>query len=171
MEDAEMKEFLFSDEGVEILQDEEKLAQLMQEGKTFQEIVGFEDKTLWKFYEAAEQLYEAKRYDDAADAYLFVSTLNPYVPDFWIGLGTSQQMQGKFEDALASYTTAIEVFPTHIMPYMFAAKCCLETKDFDEAAKVFDGAIKFAKENQAEDWSKELFDQATEGLDYVRECK
>ena len=55
----------------------------------------------------AEALFAAKDYVGAASAFQALTTAHPQQPRYWTRLGTSLQMAGRTDDAVAAYGTAI----------------------------------------------------------------
>jgi type III secretion system low calcium response chaperone LcrH/SycD len=121
MED--MEEFAIPEEALEKLKDSSLLNQLIQEGKTFQEIVGYSDLVMDKFYVKARSLFEQQRYDEAAEAFVFLATLNPYTYSYWLGLGMSEQLCDQQASALAAYGMAILTDPTQPNSHYHSASC------------------------------------------------
>lgn len=58
--------------------------------------------------EEASRLREAGRYGEAEAAYQRLLALDPSQPTAWYNLGFVQRMQGRFEEALASYDEALK---------------------------------------------------------------
>lgn len=163
-EDDLVGDFKVSEKVKKKLKNRSKLKKELSEGKTAQEIMEFSDKTVARFYEAAYRLFQANRYEDAANAFLFLVTLNPYNHDFWLGLGMSAQMLGDQEAALDAYEMAASCQIDNPVPYFYLAKILFESNDRDNALEALNLAIEYAGEHpdyaelkkQAEDVKKKL---------------
>jgi tetratricopeptide (TPR) repeat protein len=166
---ADMDQFLISDEAIQKMNDEEMLNRALEEGKTFQELFGFSDAIVVEFYEAAKNVLEQNRFEDAVSAFLFLTGLNPNVADFWMGMGMAQQKNNEFDAALNSYTIAIELEGNKIFPYILTAQCCMEIKNFQKALEVIESAEKYAQEKAAQEDTKQLQSDAVAAKQYVRQ--
>ncbi len=132
------------------------IAKLVVEGKTFQEIVGFSDETMEKFYETARQLYFEQRFEEAKTAFQFLTTINPYVSEFWLGLAETQQANQEYQVAISAYTMAIAMDPESIPAYLMAIECCLETQGFSQAYSFVKQALNYARSHPSSVVSHEL---------------
>ncbi|MFQ5730114.1 MAG: CesD/SycD/LcrH family type III secretion system chaperone, partial [Waddliaceae bacterium] len=79
-----MEEYKIPEEAIEKLKDPEVIRRQIEEGKTFQEIIGYSVDTMEKFYQGAYNLFQQQEYRKAADAFVFLTTLNPYVHNYWL---------------------------------------------------------------------------------------
>ncbi len=107
MEMEDLEEFMIPKEAMEKLNDPELLRRYIEEGKTFQDILGYKQESMDKFYDVACNLYRNHRYKSASDAFLFLTTLNPYVPEYWLGQGMCEQVNEEYKQALVAYSMAI----------------------------------------------------------------
>lgn len=127
------------------------------EGKSAQEILGVSTETTARFYEAAYRLFEGKRYSEAADAFLFLVTLNPQNHDYWLGLGMSTQMKGNYEEAIDAYEMSAVCEMDNPVSYFYLAKCLFAIHDRESALQAIDLALEYAEER---DEYQELRQQA-----------
>ncbi|MFQ5730300.1 MAG: tetratricopeptide repeat protein [Waddliaceae bacterium] len=164
-----LEEFLVSDEAFERLSDEEILSRHLAEGKPMQELFGFTNEVMAEFYETAKSILEQKRHEEAIDVFVFLTTMNPYISDFWMGLGMAHQHNKSYDDALFSYSVAFTLEGRDIFPYILAAQCCLETKDFDKAIEILETAEHYAEEHSEEEECKTLKEEAISAKKYVLE--
>jgi type III secretion system low calcium response chaperone LcrH/SycD len=142
-------EFKLSKKVKEKLKDQKFLKKELAKGKTAQQILEFSNETMAKFYKAAYQLFEHRKYADAANAFMFLVTLNPYNHDYWLGLGMSTQMQGDFESAIDAYEIAAMYELDNPVPYFYLAKCLFAIHDRESALQALDLALEYA-DNKAE---------------------
>lgn len=137
-------DFEISEKVKKKLKDKKRLKELFAQGKTAQEIMELSDITIGHFYEAAYRLFQSSRYEDAANAFLFLVTLNPYNHDFWLGLGMSTQLLGDKEAAIDAYEMAASCQIDNPVPYFYLAKCLFESHERDNALQALDLAIEYA---------------------------
>ncbi len=143
MED-DLSDFKLSKKAKAKLKDKNKLKKDLAAGKTAQEIMGFSDEVMAKFYRAAYRLFENRHYSDAANAFLFLVTLNPYQHDYWLGLGMSTQLNGDYELAVDSYEMAAICRLDSPVPYFYLAKCLFAMHDRESALQALDLAIEYS---------------------------
>ncbi len=143
MED-ELGEFKISKKIKDKLKDQSYLKKEFAKGKTAQQILEFSNETMAKFYKAAYQLFEHQKYADAANAFMFLVTLNPYNHDYWLGVGMSTQMQGDFESAIDAYEIAAMYEIENPVPYFYLAKCLFAIHDRESALQALDLALEYS---------------------------
>lgn len=145
MED-EIGEFKISKKVRERLKDRDWLRMQLAKGKTAQQILEFSDETMAKFYAAAYRLFEHRHYVDAANAFLFLVTLNAYNHDYWLGLGMATQMTGDFEAAIDAYEMAAVCELDNPIPYFYLAKCLFAMHERDSALEALDLALEYSSD-------------------------
>jgi type III secretion system low calcium response chaperone LcrH/SycD len=145
MED-DLSEFKLSKKALQKLKNKKLLKKELAEGKSAQEIMGFSDETMAKFYRAAYQLFEHQKYEDAANAFLFLATLNPYNHEYWLGLGMATQMSHDYESAIDAYEMAAMYHLDNPVPYFYLAKCLFAIHDRESALQALDLAIEYSGE-------------------------
>lgn len=126
------------------LKNKKLLKKELSEGKSAQEIMGIDNETMSKFYAAAYRLFEHHRYADAANAFLFLVTLNTYNHDYWLGLGMSTQMNGDYESAIDAYEMAAICELDNPVPYFYLAKCLFAMHDRESAVQALDLALEYS---------------------------
>ncbi len=134
-------EFRLSEEALERLKDPASLKKQIEEGKTFQEIFGFNVVSMEKFYQAACRLFEQQQYEEASDAFLFLTTLNPRVHNYWLGLGMSEQLNGEHDAALIAYNVAISTDTKDPLPHYHSAGCYDVLHDKERALSCIELAL------------------------------
>lgn len=140
----ELAEFRLSIDVKEKLKNKNALKQQLSEGKRAQEIVEFSNETMSKFYKAAYELFEQQCHEEAADAFLFLATLNPQNPQYWLGLGMSTQLCHEYEGAIDAYEQAALADISSPVPYFYLAKCLFAIHDRKSALEALDLAIETA---------------------------
>ena len=162
-----LEDFIISEEALESINNEEVLTKQIEEGKTLQEIFGFSNDTTLEFYEVAKYILEQKRFEDAIKAFSFLTNINPYISDFWTGLGIAQQNNNDYESAVFSLSMAFTLEGGMITPYMLAVQCFMEIDDFDQAIEVLEIAETYAEENPDEEGRQQLKKDAAAAKQYV----
>ena len=140
-------EFKLSKKVKEKLKNKALLKKELASGKTAQEIMGFSEETMAKFYGAAYRLFENRHFTDAANAFLFLVTLNPYHHEYWVGLGMSSQMNGDYEAAVDAYEMAAICKIDSPVPYFYLAKCLFAMHDRESALQALNLAIEYSGDN------------------------
>jgi tetratricopeptide (TPR) repeat protein len=113
--------------------------------KLMQDVLGLSPERLGKLFEQAVQLLQQHHYDDAIRAFQFLTKVNPYVCDFWLGLGICQQSNGDSKDALESFLVAQTMDAERLELYPAAVDCCLELGNPLLATKLLDQSLKIAE--------------------------
>jgi len=165
-----LEQFVISEEVLNRLGNDGAALEML-EGKSLQQIFGFSNETALLFYEVAKNILEQKRFRDAINAFVFLTTINPYVPSFWMGLGMAQQLNQEHNVALDSYNIALTLEGRQIFPYIVAAQCCIEIKDFDKATNLMEVAEQYAAKHPDDEASAKLADNAKAAKAYVWEQK
>lgn len=147
MDNAEA--FKIPQEHFDKLNDPNVLRRYVDEGKTFQEILEFDDAAMERFYQVARGLLDVQRHKDAADAFLFLTTLNPFVSAYWIGLGMCEQLQEEYKQALVAYAMAAISDRHSPVPLYYSAACHHALNDTDQALRSLEMAIEAAGEYDA----------------------
>ncbi len=161
------KKFLLSVQVIEMLKNPDALKAKMNEGGSFQQILGFSDDAVVGFYDTAKELMDQKRYGDAGDAFFFLTQLAPQVRAFWLGLARSEKLNGQIERAIPLYVAAIALDQSDKDSYIECVQCCLEADKHDEAVQILELALEYASENPQEPQSKELHDTALECTEWI----
>lgn len=149
MKNDDIGEFKISKKAKAKLKNKTLLKKQIAQGKSAQEILGFSDETMAKFYGAAYRLFEHRRYVEAANAFLFLATLNPYNHDYWVGMGMCSQLIKDYETAIDAYEMAAICRIDSPVPYFYLAKCLFALHDRDSALQALELAIEYA-ENHTE---------------------
>jgi type III secretion system low calcium response chaperone LcrH/SycD len=143
--EKENNEFEISKQARKRLKDKKWLKKALASGKTPQEILEFSEDTMNKYYEAACRLFENKRYNDAANAFLFLVTMNSYHYDYWLGLGAAVQRCGDYEAAIDAYEMAAVCQLENPAPYFHLAKCLFAMHDRESALQAIDLALEYSE--------------------------
>ncbi|MBS4168880.1 SycD/LcrH family type III secretion system chaperone [Parachlamydia sp. AcF125] len=140
----QMDEFHIPKQVLKKLKNVDHLRQEMAAGKSLREIIGYSEETMEKFYGAAYRLFQAKEYGKASDAFLFLTTLDSQVHNYWLGLGMSEQLKKEYEGALVAYGMALMTEVTNPVPHYHSASCYLAVGDNENAKNSLLLAIEYA---------------------------
>lgn len=143
-----LDEFNIPEEVTKKLQDPKLLRQHIQEGKSFQDILGYSDATMEKFYQAAYNLFQKQKFKEAAEAFTFLTTLNPEMHNYWLGLGMAEQRLEEFHGALLAYAMAMMSDVTNPVPHYHSANCYRALLDDANAIVSLDQAIQQAGDSE-----------------------
>jgi type III secretion system low calcium response chaperone LcrH/SycD len=155
------KKFSISTKVKNKLRDKKTLQRELAEGKSAQEVIGFSDESMTELYKAACQLMDHRRFVDAANAFLFLATLNAYEHEYWLGLGMCTQLYGDFEGAIDAYELAAICDVENPIPYFYLAKCLFATHERENAREALQITIDYAGNHPH---YQELKKQAMEAL-------
>ena len=142
----EMEEFKIPKEALDKLKDPDLLRRKINEGKVLQEIIGYNPETMEKFYQVAYKLFQHQQYQEAGDAFIFLTTLNPYVFNYWLGLGMCEQLCNKYDGALIAYATSILIQVDNPVSHYHSAACYLAMNDEGNAIASLELAIFYSRE-------------------------
>lgn len=142
----DLSEFQLSPNVVKKIKDKALLKEELIAGKIVQEIIEFSEETMAKLYGAAYSLFESKRFFEAANAFLFLVSLNPYHPEYWLGLGMASQLSQDYESAVDAYELAAIYNIESPVPYFYLAKCLFAMHDRISALQALDLAIEAAED-------------------------
>lgn len=160
-----MEKFTFSKKAKEKLRDKNFLRDELAKGKTPQDIMEVSDEVMANLYNAAFQLFESHEYADAANAFLFLISLNPHKYHYWLGLGMATQMSGNFEAAIDSYEMAAIYEVESPTPYFYLAKCLYAMHERQSAMQALEIALQYADDIPE---YQELKAQALEAMDLLQ---
>lgn len=137
-----LEEFGIPEQVLSKLRDNNWVGEQLREGKTFQDMLNFSDSTMDQFYSKARHLFQIQRYEDASNAFVFLTTLNPYHYAYWIGLGMSDHLLQEYENALIAYAMASLCDPENPFPHYHAAACYQLTNDRENALLALEMVIR-----------------------------
>ncbi len=120
---------------------DKEFASLVENGGTIQELIGISDTTYELFYRAAKHHYELEHFQDAADAFFALSTLNGQQYAVWFALANCEYFTEHYEMASQCYGMAIAINPQDPAAYLFAATCNELLYNTPQALALLDAAI------------------------------
>ncbi len=124
-----------------LFKNNQELFQLIKEGRTFQEIFGYSDQELEGMFHKANDLFQQQKYEEAMSAFLYLTTLNPNISTYWLGLGMSEQLLEEYSSALIAYQLAAIIDEKNPIPLYHSAHCHRQLWDFERAIEALEGAM------------------------------
>ncbi len=141
----------------DIEKDEQAFNEKIAQGVSLQELAQVSDETIDKLYQAAKNLYELKNYNDASDAFLFLTNINPKKFAFWLGLANALYCLKRYEEAIPAYTNAYTINPSNPNCYLYASYCHSACGEIEKAINTIDLALQTAEETKEfADWKPSL---------------
>ena len=159
--------YLIRPEVLRSLDDHNSVVTKLTCGMTCQQVLGFSDEAILGFYEAAQRLLEKQKYDDAADAFFFLTQMAPAVKAFWIGLGHSERLRGQNEPAAVAYMMAIGLDQGDKDSYILAVRTWLDAGNLDKALQVLDVALQYTSQRKDDLAARELEQVALSCRDWI----
>ncbi|MDB6081814.1 MAG: scc3-C [Chlamydiia bacterium] len=120
---------------------------ILSKRKLVQDLLGFSGEKLGMLFEKSIMLLQQNRNEEAVKAFELLTQFNPYVADFWLGLGIAKYVLEEYKPALLAILVAQTMDPSRAEPYLYAIDCCLELKDFQQAQSIIDQGFKYAKKH------------------------
>lgn len=111
-----------------------------------QEVLEVSDEVMAKLYQKARSLFEKENFIDSANAFLFLSTLNPNCFEYWLGLGMSLQRCQEYYRAIDAYELAVHADITNPASYFYLAKCFFAIHDRENSLEALELAIEMAND-------------------------
>ncbi|SCA64086.1 Uncharacterized protein SCG7086_BX_00080 [Chlamydiales bacterium SCGC AG-110-P3] len=136
-----LEDFKIPEEAMDRLKDPEVLKQYVAQGKTFQQIIGYSAETMERFYQGAYTLFQKCEYAQSADAFIFLTTLNPYVHNYWLGLGLAEIKNEEFDAALIALGMAGMIDAENPMSSFHSANCYNQLGSYETAVDMLDTTI------------------------------
>lgn len=127
--------------------------------KLFYDFLGFSGERLAKLFETAIMLLQQNRFDEAVKGFEFLTHLNPYVSDFWLGLGIAKHALEEYKEALSFLFVAQTMDPARSEPYLYAIDCCLDMNNLLQADKILHQGLRYAKRHPSREDSKILLQE------------
>ena len=103
------------------------------------ELLDLSEEMLLDIYTFGHRLLEKKHYRDAGNIFLFLTTLAPVIPIFWIALGKCEEHLENYEEASFSYSMGIS--ENHLAAAINAANCFLKIGKEEEAKRLLERVL------------------------------
>ncbi len=126
MDEEDVENFQIPREILDRLGDPLLLEKYVEEGRTFQDILGYSNEAMDRFYQIARSLLDSKKLKEASDAFLFLTTLNPHIPTYWLGLGMCEHLHEEYQRGLVAYGMASVSDREDPLPHYYSAVATME---------------------------------------------
>lgn len=129
----------------------ERIAAHFREGGTLGDLAGITDEQFEALYATAYRLYGTDQFEDAAKLFAYLGMTDPYDRRYTLGLGASQQMLKKWDEAIAAYTLCIALDVEDPVPAFHMAECVAGKGDLADAQTLLAEVVQRCKtpEHQA----------------------
>jgi type III secretion system low calcium response chaperone LcrH/SycD len=129
----------------------ERIAAHFREGGTLGDLAGITDEQFEALYATAYRLYGTDQFEDAAKLFAYLGMTDPYDRRYTLGLGASQQMLKKWDEAIAAYTLCIALDVEDPVPAFHMAECVAGKGDLADAQTLLTEVVQRCKtpEHQA----------------------
>lgn len=99
------------------------LEMLLSSAPTLHKVLEISSEDLQKYERAACRLLEKKEYDCAADAFFFLTTLDPCCDRYWLNFGLAEQKRKNYDEALKGFGVCAFLNMSDPSPHVYAAEC------------------------------------------------
>lgn len=155
-------------ENLKLLDDPQAFLEFVAEGKTISDLLGFTPEVMLTFYEVANRLVEAARFQEGVDAFFFLATISPDTSEYWLDLGYCHSQLGQYQAAVDAYFRAIDIDPNSFDSYLSCATTYVKMQDFDSAKRVLDIGLEHAIAHRGEVWAETLGTMLEEAKEHIQ---
>ncbi len=113
----------------------------LQNGATFGDMNGIDDRKLEMVYSVARTYYNNKKYDDALTMFRFITLMDHSNQKFWMGYAGTLQMMKEYEKAVEAYGFATILDIDLPKPQLQAGYCLMQLGKDEEAICAFEGVL------------------------------
>jgi len=127
----------------------------------FQEMFGLSDETLLYIYELSVDLVKKGKYEEANTLFVFLTTLAPHVPSYWIAEGACLQALNRHEEAIAVFSAAKFLNPSDPAPFAYSVESYYMLKDTEKAKPELDALKEIVKLSSGDEkikWEQKIKD-------------
>lgn len=126
----------------------EDIIRQVAEFGTLREMKGISDAELEAIYATGVNFYRAGNFPDAEKIFRFLVLFEHTSSRFWTSLGSVQQAQKRFEEAIKSYQLAAFLDLHNPKPMYYAAECFLQTGDRVNALNALASLAQYAPDDE-----------------------
>lgn len=123
------------------------------------DLFGITDDSLMRIYELGVDLVKKNNYKDGNILFVFLTTMTPYVPSFWIAQGVCLQALNRHEDAIEIFKTAKLLKPNDPVPSVYLIESYLNLKNSNEAKIELDAlqdTVQALKDDEKKNWELKI---------------
>ena len=139
-----MGQFSINPQVLQKMRDKTFLKEAFASKEKLKGLLGFSSETMALMYQSAHHFFTEHQYEEAAEAFLFLATLDPDNFDYWLGLGMSVQMRGDYEAGIDAYEMAAFIEVENPISYFYLSKCFFAMHDRENAKQALEMAIDYA---------------------------
>jgi tetratricopeptide (TPR) repeat protein len=124
-----------------------------------QEFFGITNDSLLRIYELGVDLVKKDNYKDAVALFVFLTTMTPYVPSFWIAQGVCLQAMDRHEDAIEVFKNAKILKRNDPVPSTYIIESYLNLKNKDEAKVELDtlkNIVSSLEDDKKKSWEQKI---------------
>lgn len=118
-------------------------------GVSLQEVAHIPDAIIDRCYEIACKFLDDKRYADAADCFLVLTVLQPFVSEFWLRLGNAETGEQRLDNALDAYSMAMLYDADDPYPHLYSAQIYYHSEDYTKASQCLEICLRLIDEDPA----------------------
>ncbi|MCE5294226.1 MAG: tetratricopeptide repeat protein, partial [Chlamydiales bacterium] len=100
------------------------------------------------------------RLDEAKASFSFLTKINPFASDFWIGLGVAHLLNEDYTPAFDAFIMALTMEPDRYECYAYAIECCTQMKNYSQAEALLRQAVAYAKRHPSHEQSYIILEEA-----------
>lgn len=104
---------------------EKMMREVIENGKTFAEVLGVGNEVLEGFYSAGYLLFNSGKYKEAENVFEVLCRLDASRWKYWYGRAASAHKLKKYERAKDYYMSWAFIEPENPVPFYHASDCCL----------------------------------------------
>lgn len=113
----------------------------INEGKTFQDILGWSSEDVQEIYSLADQLLQTKKdYYECSCIFKLLCVVQPKFIAFWLGSGNASSAENQNDDALVAYFGGLNINPYAFELYLGICQVLCKLSQFTEALNIIEGA-------------------------------
>ncbi len=142
------------------LDNTQDLDSILGRTKIYQDVLGITSEELSTLYEQASEFLQMNRLEEAKSAFLFLTKINPFASDFWIGLGVCHLQNEEFKDAFNAFIMALTMDPGSYECFAYAIECCIQMKNPAQAEALLKQAITYARRHPSREESRKILEEA-----------
>lgn len=124
-----------------------------------QDMFGLSNETLVHAYDLASDQVNKGHIEDAYDIFVFLGTMAPYVPSYWIAQGICLASLNRHKEAIEAFTAAKLLHPADPLPLAYIIESRLTLKEMNDAKQELEALKKIVKTLGKEDrekWEKKI---------------
>jgi type III secretion system low calcium response chaperone LcrH/SycD len=112
---------------------EEMMQEVIENGKTFAEVLGLTDEVLEGFYSVGTLLYNSGKYKKAENIFEVLCRLDVSQTKYWYGRAACAQKLKEYQKAIDYYMSWSFLEPENPIPYFHASDCYMSLDQKREA--------------------------------------